>query len=125
MATDYPIRYTGTPNQGVFKTSLEYSAMEHLHPVNNTPSPTSKVLVDQAVQRIQNSSDFRNTHVRLYRIEGTTSGGGAERAVFTVTGDLPYYGVGVEPNFGLHRFVATGMALGNTCSISNLAVARA
>jgi hypothetical protein len=124
MATDYPIRYTGTIHPMMVKKSLEYATMDHLHDVSAQPSTNVIFVTRHAINVLQAQPEYHNAHIRLYEIEESDSNGPNTTVQFTITGDAPYYGVGVEPNFGIHRFVASGKTYGTDCSISDLRIVK-
>jgi hypothetical protein len=122
MASDYPIRYTGTVNPIMLKKSMMYSEIDHLHDVSVQPSTNAIFVTRHAIKMLQYQPMYHNSHIRLYEIEQSDSNGQNTTVQFTVTGDAPYYGVGVEPNFGIQRYVASGQTYGTDCSISDLRV---
>jgi hypothetical protein len=108
----------------MLKKSFAYAGMDHLHDVSAQPSPDVIFVTRHAVKKLQYQPEYHNTHLRLYEIEQSNSDGPDVTVQFTVTGDAPYYGVGVEPNFGIHRFTASGKTYGTDCSISDIRIVK-
>ena len=124
MATDYPIRYTGTVNPIILKKSLEYSQIEHLHDVNMQPSTNAIFVTRHAIQYLQSRPEYQHSYIKLYELENSSTDGVNTSVQFSITGDAPYYGVGVEPNFGIKKYIAQGSIYGTDCSVSNLMVGK-